>query len=111
MSARGIMDRLRLCEGAAARRRPPSSPFSTVTLNDRWRVTSDGLLQWILWARQAKPRSKASGYVARRFHCWRGPLIEAIRRFCGDIDPAALKIIGTWPERHPDFREGRDASR
>lgn len=64
-------------------------------LNDRWRLAHDGNLQWVLQLRQGRVRSKASGYVSRRFYTSRGALLAAVNRLCGSISPAAARTLLT----------------
>ena len=75
-----------------------------VVLNDRWRVVDDPL-QWILQYREGKtPHSDGSenprAWVGRRFFRTRTALKRDIRECCGDVDPAALAVIDTWPDWH-----------
>ncbi len=76
-----------------------SKKVEIVRLNDRWRIVDDPL-QWILEVRQGKAGKKASGYRQRSFCCWRSTLLRDIRERCGDVDPAAVAYIESWPERH-----------
>lgn len=72
-----------------------------LALNDRWRVASDGALQWIIEHRVGPTR-----WQQQRYHGERDALLCSIRELCGAVDASALTTIGGWPPRHP----GRDAS-
>ena len=63
-----------------------------VKLNDKWRIDDDPL-QWILKRRSGKV------WRDRSFCMTRKALLRCIREYCGDVDPAAVAFIETWPER------------
>ena len=81
-----------------------SKNVEIVRLNDKWRIVDDPL-QWIL-QRRAGNRTRSDGSEDPR--AWRGSaycttrraLLSNIRERAGDVDPAAVAFIETWPERH-----------
>ena len=73
-----------------------------VQLNDRWRVTHDPL-QWILQARKSRETVRHTGYYGRSYCRSRTALIRCIGEYCGEVDPAALAIVESWPERFAEF--------
>ena len=75
-----------------------------VTLNERWRVVDDPL-QFILQYRDREIRHSGEKEIRRAWqgkqYCrTRAALIRCIHEYCGQVDPAALAYIETWPERH-----------
>ncbi len=68
-----------------------------IRLNDRWRVTDDGV-QWILSVRCGRKSTKRSGWTGRRFHRQRTPLIASVTELCGSINTDALAIIQALPD-------------
>ena len=71
-----------------------------VRLNDLWRVVDDPL-QWIL-VRRGNKNGNFGPWKARSFCTTRKVLLRCIREDCGDVDPAAVALIETWPERNAD---------
>ena len=76
---------------------------SLAVLNDRWRVVDEGL-QWILQVRKGRPTAKSSGWQHRCYHVERPALLRSIRELCGDVDPDALAVLETLPERYIERR-------
>ncbi len=75
-----------------------------VVLNDRWRVVDDPL-QWVLQYRDREIRhsdgsENPKAWVGRRFCRTRDALKRDIGECCGDVAPAALAVIDTWPDWH-----------
>jgi hypothetical protein len=72
-------------------------------LNDRWRVVDDPI-QWILQYRRNKHGSSAEDvedvWGGRRFFRTRTALLRDVRELCGPVDPSALRIIASLPDRH-----------
>jgi hypothetical protein len=69
-------------------------------LNDRWRVIvcRDGI-QWILQYRASSKRARRIEWKVRSFCRTRQCLLRDVRYRAGEIDPAALSILETLPER------------
>ena len=67
-------------------------------LNERWRIVDDPL-QWIL-QRRGHTNGKVGPWQARSFCTTRKALLRCIRKYYGDVDPAAVAYIETWPERN-----------
>ncbi len=70
-----------------------------VRLNEKWRIVDDPL-QWILERRRGVPGKKSTGWVGSAYCTTRAALLSNIRERAGDVDPAAVAFIETWPERH-----------
>ena len=71
-----------------------------VKLSEKWRIVDDPL-QWIL-QRRGNANGKFGPWQARSFCTTRKVLLRCIREDCGDVDPAAVAFIETWPERNAD---------
>lgn len=70
-------------------------------LNDRWRVTDDGL-QWILERRERKASLKSSGYTGQSFCTQRRSLKRCIREKGAEpISDHARVVIDDLPDRYP----------
>jgi hypothetical protein len=69
-------------------------------LNDRWRVTDDGQLQWILEVRKGRERSKATGWRGRSFHTTRTHLLADIERLCGSAESNAMDALAELPTKY-----------
>ena len=71
-----------------------------VQLNDRWRITDDGV-QWILQRRESRSTDRGTGWKGRSYCTQRATLLRDIRGYCGDADPHAHRQIEALPERFP----------
>lgn len=91
---------------AVPRARARSGPI-IAALNDRWRIM-DHRLQWILQVRQGPQRKKASGWRVEHYCRQRTSLLRCIREYCGEVDPAALAVIETFPDWHPDYNKQKN---
>lgn len=75
-----------------------------VRLNDKWRIVDDPL-QWIL-QRRAGNRRRSDGsedprsWQGMSYCMTRAVLLRDIRERAGEVDPAAVAFIESWPERH-----------
>ena len=67
-----------------------------VQLNADWRV-SDDPPQWALQFRDGHAREKASGWAGRKFIRDRDHMPRRIVESCGEVDPAAVETIRSWP--------------
>ena len=76
-----------------------SAKVEIVRLNDKWRIVDDPL-QWILERRRGVPGKKSTGWVGSAYCTTSAALLSNIRERCGDVDPAAVAFVETWPERH-----------
>lgn len=90
------------CWGAEiARSGPPANPVSPgkmiVDLNDRWRVTEDGKLQWIL------QHKEGARWRSRSFFRTRLELLRDVGELCGDVDPQILQALGALPPTYDEF--------
>ena len=78
-----------------------------IIVNERWRVSHDGELQWILAQRtgvKVAPRPSGSlrePWRARYYLVWRRHIISCIKEHCGEVDADALLAVEALPERHP----------
>jgi len=53
--------------------------------------------------RQGRRTSKGSGWRGRSFCRSRTALIRCVGEYCGEVDPAALAIIESWPADFAEF--------
>ncbi len=67
-----------------------------VQLNTNWRVADDPP-QWTVEQRIGNPSARDSGWRARKFIRNTDHLLKRIAEMCGDVDPAAIEIIRSWP--------------
>jgi hypothetical protein len=76
--------------------------YPSIVLNPRWRVIEcRDDLQWILQARN-RAETVARGVWRGRSYCrTREALIRCCDRHAGAIDPAAMAVLKTFPERFP----------
>jgi hypothetical protein len=77
-----------------------TAPLVIARLNERWRIEDDGMLQWILAMRQGRKGVKRTGWIGKRFHRLRTPLIASIEELCGSVNPDAMAIIWALPEQY-----------
>ena len=68
-----------------------------VQLNASWRVADDPP-QWTIEQR------KGSGWRARKFIRNRDHLLRRIGEMCGDVDPAAIETIRSWPNGYVTWK-------
>ena len=84
----------------------PCDPFfrdhAPIYLNDRWRVTTDDPLQYILQCRKGKDATKPKAWRDRSFCRKRAALLRCIREYCGEVDAGALARV----MRLPEWRDG-----
>ena len=79
-----------------------------ITLNDNWRVTDDGSLQWIIQRRAgnkvrvSKAGSTCEPWDARFFFDRRAHLISCIGEHCGKVSASALAAVGELPARYDE---------
>ena len=81
-----------------------------VTLNERWRITDDPL-QWILSYREGKIPDSDKSWRGHRYCRTKAALLRDIRENAGAVDPAAIAVIETWPDWHPDRKKEKAAAR
>ncbi len=67
-----------------------------VQLNANWRVADDPP-QWTIEQRIGNPSAKDSGWRARKFIRTTDHLLKRIGEMCGDVDPAAIETVQSWP--------------
>ena len=81
--------------------------LAPVRLSEKWRVVESPatwIPQWILERRERRPNAKSSGWEGKSYCVTRAGLQLAIRERCGPVDPAAMTIIDTLPEKHPNTK-------
>jgi hypothetical protein len=77
-----------------------------IILNDKWRITCDKRMQWILQRRAGnKVRVSATGTIrepwdSRYFFDTRAGLISCISEHCGEVSASALEAVGKLPGRY-----------
>ena len=89
--------------------RPLADPSRTVVvavLNENWRVIDDGV-QWILEKRHGRPTSKNTGWRRRSYPTSRKSLLASVEKWCGSVEPSALRILEALPEDHPPSKRTR----
>ncbi len=69
-----------------------------VKLSEKWRIVDDPH-QWIL-QRRGNTNGKFGPWQARSFCTTRTALLSNIRECRGDVDPAAVAFVSSWPEQH-----------
>ena len=74
-----------------------------VQLNANWRVADDPP-QWTLEQRIGNPSAKDSGWRARKFIRNTDHLLKRIGEMCGDVDPAAVETIRSWPNGYVTWK-------
>ncbi len=74
-----------------------------VRLNDSWRV-SDDPPQWVIEQRIGNASAKDSGWRARKFIRTTDHLLRRIGEMCGDVDPAAIETIQSWPSGYVTWK-------
>ncbi len=74
-----------------------------VQLNATWRVADDPP-QWTLEQRTSNPSAKDSGWRARKFIRNSEHLLRRIGEMCGDVGPAAIEIIRSWPNGYVTWK-------
>ncbi len=69
-----------------------------LALNANWQVARYDSMQWIL------QRKKGTGWRSVHYCMSRKGLLDSIREIVtGDVDPAAVAEIESWPRIHPGF--------
>lgn len=68
-------------------------------LNGRWLLADDGI-QWILAVRRGLKGAAGTKWSGRRFHRCRTSLIRSIGELCVPVDPGAMAIVRTLPDRY-----------
>ncbi len=77
-----------------------------IILNDTWRITCDGRLQWIIQRKRgikACPRPDGTirkPWESRYYFDVRTHLISCVIEHCGEISPTALAALAKLPERY-----------
>ena len=91
-------------EPGAGAQAPVPSPQFPIVLNDRWRLTHDGKLQWILQQRVGKKASRRPDgsfwepWCNRYYWHTREGLLFIADEHCGEFDRSLLEAL---PEGYP----------